>query len=153
MVHYVRLLKIPRLEVTRHKAKVRALVTVTTDLGDEFLQADLSLFANVLSDEDVLLPWKPVLWKSHMRVLPVELEEIAVSVSASRLTFIVSTRPDVQPDEIIVNRTSHVMSLRSDVQKPQGPTFSGKIQRSCQTGIGDLHIYEEVGDSIARHLW
>ena len=53
MVHYVRFLKPPRsCSLEKSQTLVKALITVTTDLGDDFLPCDLALGTCLLPSHD-----------------------------------------------------------------------------------------------------
>ena len=152
MVHYIRFLKSPKLESTGARSYVRALVTVTTDLGDDFFHADLSLHA-ILLGQATKSQWKTVLWKPSMRALLIEIREVEPSELTNELTLLVNSRRSIEGDHLTVRCMPEILGARSRVVMPQGLGNVDRTERRFQTSLGRLDILEDAGESIARHIW
>ena len=154
MVHYIRFLKPPVLDSVR--GIVRALVTVTTDLGDYFYPGHLSLFALIVIPEhdcSRALNWKKVQWKSGMRTLWIEVPLMHRS-PLECWHLLVNTEPSLLADDISLLSMSEVLSARSDYFSLEKPQANHRIERRYKTNDGaERRVFEETGESIARHIW
>ena len=153
MVWYVRLLKPPKLD---QNGRVQALITVTTDLGDQFYYADLTLYAFILNakKED---DWSPggwtFEWKSGMR-------QLWIDISNARKHFlgdwrlVVTPEPSESGTNISLNKLPEVLGIWCapfDWTKVQAPST---VERRIRINGGpETTIVEETGESIARHFW
>lgn len=158
MVYYLRFLKPPKLNI--QKGSVRALLTVTTDLGDDFYPGDLILYAIAVAAErksDWQSAWQIVKWKSGMRTVWIEIKGIGSS-PPELLRLNVNTRQTVLADIAQVDRLPDILSARSESfgrgagwEKVQA---DDRIERRFKTEAGQERVvYEEIGESVARHIW
>ena len=153
MVYYVRFLKPPKLDI--HKGVVRALVTVTTDLGDDFYPGDLTIHAVIVTEEreETITKWRTLLWKKGMRSVWIDIGTLAPRATKSMRLF-VSSQCTVAADTVLLNELPEILSARSDAFGWDHPQASDKIERRYKTAHGEERaIYEETGESIARHIW
>ena len=78
MVYYIRFLKLPKiLTVDQSRSVVRALITITTDLGESIYRGDRPLWATLVSPDDnrtTILSRRDFLWKRGMRCLSIEMD-------------------------------------------------------------------------------
>ena len=153
MVHYVRFLKAPKLCSERAKLSVTALVAVTTDLGDDFFHADLPLHATLVQQDRQNSSWKTLLWKSGMRTLVINFQDLSPSIKLNDLTLVVSSRRSMEADKLALECMPEVLGARSRVVMPNLQHTDGKIERRLQTGTECVYIFEDAGESIARHIW
>ena len=153
MVHYIRFLKSPKAESERERLSVKALVTVTTDLGDDFFHTELPLHVMLLPQERTSSSGKKVLWKSGMRVLAINIQDLPLSVKSNNLTLAVSPRRSMDADELAMDCMPEVLGAQSPVVMPNTHLCIHKIERRLQTSIGCIRIFEDAGESIARHIW
>jgi hypothetical protein len=156
-MRYIRFLKSPRV-VYASKHNVYCLITITSDLGDSFLPYDVQLSAELLSCEgsaEHVLVWRTVHWTGGMRSLPLTIP-LPKSHASSSLRVRVGVEPRRTHDEYaslsdrdargVVSAWSAVFTPHAEAPRlverrfmlPQGPTCG---------------IWEETGESIARHLW
>jgi hypothetical protein len=158
MVYYLRFLKPPKLNV--RTSIVRALLTITTDLGDDFYAGDLTIYAIAVASErgsNWHSAWQKVKWKRGMRTVWVEIRDIESS-PPELLRLIVNTQPTVQADSAQVDCLPDILSARSeffgrgaDWEKIQA---DNRVERRFKTEAGqDRVMYEETGESVARHIW
>ena len=164
MVHYVRFLKTPSINAGRHGQKfntlsVSALITVTTDLGESFLAADVALVvALIQQNDDKILGSQKVVWHTGDRQLAVSLAgvkaigtnqnvfmEISAFTSSTREDGVCSLAPFQCP---VVGAQSESFTLTP------GASPVPRMRRHFQIGHRkDFYIYEDMRNSIALHIW
>ncbi|TVY87901.1 UPF0665 family protein, partial [Lachnellula willkommii] len=179
-MHYIRFLKPPRLLGGRRgnaPSVLKAKVTVTTDLGESFLWANVDLVVELTdgTGKRVLERGKGYTWKGSegMRSLEVELLIPAFrgKESGGVLRMLVRPKEDFLSVEnferILGDSNEHedtgemggVMAVRSmaiDIPSNQSlpiPTSTSMAERTFRFGNSEIHIWEETGESIARHIW
>lgn len=152
MVHYIRFLKIPQTVVKHRQTYVRALVTVTTDLGETFYPGDCELFAVLLGHNDqVLSPWSVSQWRSTMRNVWIEVKVQSPPNALQDFSILVNDTKSASPDEVTPECV--MLSARCAVPFPTTMEPDYAVQRALKTHQASLRIYEEMGESIARHIW
>jgi hypothetical protein len=161
-MRYIRFLKTPRVvtEKGTSKKQISCLITITSDLGDSFLPYDIQLSAELLSTQpsEEVLVWRTVQWSAGMRTLPVTFPLIKNRAS-SKLRIRVGTEPRSTQDEY--NKLSDegacsVVSAWSSIFEPSATVGDAEklVERRFNLSHGLIvSIYEETGESIARHLW
>ncbi len=157
MVHYVRFLKPPKVETTSTgNATVKSLITITNDLGDEFYQGDLELDAGLFPPgREMMVPLvhKRFMWTSGMRTLWIIVERILLDIRwPVRLHITPSNTPAETsllknfPDVLSAWSNSFGIGLNVEAGK--------RVERRLElTSDNILSIFEECGESIARHIW
>ena len=153
MVHYIRFLKPPKFDI--HKCIVRALVTITTDLGDNFYPADIGLYAAVISDasKESDTEWESILWKRGTRNVWIEIRKSHFNSTRS-MRLLVSAQRTLAADTMLLSNLPEILSARSEVFGKEKPQAGNRIERRYRTNLGNQRaIYEETGESIARHIW
>ncbi|RDL41884.1 uncharacterized protein BP5553_01863 [Venustampulla echinocandica] len=172
-MHYIRFLKPPRLQRGGSASQLTAKITLTTDLGESFLWADIRLVVELVGVDgktNLLAGGKEYLWKGSegMRSLEVSLP-IPISKGRGKAAGIHSVRMLVRPVSVIqaVDTSAAVlgagdgglMAVRSmavDTNPPQNASTvpsASLAERVINIGKSQLHIWEETGESIARHIW
>ncbi|KAH7072935.1 putative methyltransferase-domain-containing protein [Paraphoma chrysanthemicola] len=161
-MRYIRFLKTPRVvnEKGTSRSQISCLITVTSDLGDSFLPSDVQLSAELLSSnprEEVLV-WRTVQWTAGMRSLAITFPLIKSRTSPS-LRVKVGIEPKSKHDTFDVlcdKRSCGIVSAWSCEFNPL-PSFQDveKLveRRFCIQDNRMINIFEETGESIARHLW
>ena len=157
MVHYIRLLKRPHAlysDKTRIPT-VKIVVTVVTDLGDDFYHGDLTICASLKGSVgcDLLLgEWK---WASGMRDLKIVFTCPGISEIPEQrwLSIVASGAPERH--NFLFHKIPMVLGVSSEYSDVFLPVpASRRVQR--RFGLGedlDMVIWEGMGDSIARHIW
>jgi hypothetical protein len=166
-MHYIRFLKPPRLTVNTLRAgpsSLTAKITITTDLGESFLWSNITITASLVTEDGrtILGRGKDFEWKGldGMRALDVVLQipgrhkgDIVMLVRAN------DERLDVESC-VKVLEGGGVVGVRSMIISPQTVTSTSNTthpplaERLFTTKEGkELHIWEETGESIARHIW
>ncbi|CAG8972817.1 hypothetical protein HYALB_00007742 [Hymenoscyphus albidus] len=172
-MHYIRFLKSPRLidnSLRSAPSSLTAKITITTDLGESFLWDDINVIAEVVSHDGETVIGKGVeyAWKGRegMRGLEVVLRipprvdgvvrmrvrSVTEELDVRRLSEIVDRKGRSEEGSIVgvwsmdVNLSTSLAKVK-EVQPPLA-------ERVFQIGDGKaLHIWEETGESIARHIW
>lgn len=162
-MRYVRFLKTPRITTEKgtNKSQVYCLINITSDLGDSTLPYDAALVAELISPErdvqgDEVLVERSLKWTADMRTLPVTLPlkqwhtngplrvRVGVKPKASHDTFEELSQPE-----------SHgIVSAWSAGFNTNGRKEAVKlVERRFKIAHRTLKVWEETGESIARHLW
>ncbi|KAH8428646.1 protein N-lysine methyltransferase family protein [Aspergillus melleus] len=163
MVYYVRFLKTPRIQ--NHKAGsvlVSALVCITTDLGDAFLAQDVDLLVSLsVAQTDQVLYQEPLKWKAGKRELPISLGPFPGNLSQRTMVLTVAaadSRKSGPPTPNCLSGKPGVPLVLSGWSAPFGGSDSSVAEKLVERRFGpievlDLRIWEETGNSIARHIW
>ena len=131
---------------------VKTLVTVTTDLGESFYNEPCHLHIAVLSSDHRLSScWSMVHWKPDSRVVWVESGQIPSACLQESLTLLVSSKQAIKPD--VIGPDCNILSARCEIVLPSKLDSSTFVQRALQSSSCQLRLYEEMGESIARHVW
>ncbi|MCJ1397093.1 hypothetical protein MMC11_000285 [Xylographa trunciseda] len=158
MVFYIRFLKVPKISPsnTTSAFTVKTTITLTSDLGDEFLAQDVELFAQLARDGVTPTLAHRTKWQAGMRALPLEFY-VNRTNAAGLLRLCVSGFGGNAPDQLsatcmpeLVSAWSGPFSLSDSREAPR------RIERRFDlviSGCTALSIWEETGESIARHIW
>ncbi|KAL2062864.1 hypothetical protein VTL71DRAFT_5936 [Oculimacula yallundae] len=160
-MHYIRFLKAPqRTRDSRGIYHLSAVITITTDLGDSFLYSDLPLVVGLENAEGKPLLGnirKEYLWTgSHgFRGLPVEIETIRVGPAPNMMIKAKEEHHMVDNFEEVLLQGRKGTEDEGGVVSLRGNALGyGIVERSFNYGDGkSVHIWEEAGESIARHIW
>ncbi|KAF1942708.1 hypothetical protein EJ02DRAFT_401910 [Clathrospora elynae] len=159
-MRYIRFLKSPRVVTDKvsSKSEVSCLITITSDLGDSFLPYDIQLSAELLDceqSEEQVLVWRTVQWTASMRSLPVTFP-LPKHIASSSLRVRVGVEPGETHDEygsLSVQDSRGVVSAWSPKFMRNGEALK-LVERRFMLPEGPVtNIWEETGESIARHLW
>lgn len=161
-MRYIRFLKTPKLLVKEGpNSVIKLVITITSDLGETFFPGDLLLAATLRSDfdhGDVYLR-TTFKWEAGMRALPIELnfEQNHIDWPA-RVHVHARNAPKSDHFERHDDGSDvpTIISAWSDIlDPPQGVFEASKSAERRFTPLSNrtLSIWEETGESIARHLW
>jgi hypothetical protein len=172
-MHYIRFLKSPRLLSTPSPV-LSAKITVTTDLGESFLYADVALVVELGPQLSSKIPSsgkraeKEYIWKGSdgMRSLEVSIP-ISLPKNGERMVMLVRPKeakhnvdnfevllkgnnaPDEDEGQIVAVRSMDINVSQSGGQN----SAVGMAKRLFSLGKKEVPIWEETGESIARHIW
>lgn len=151
---YIRFLKAPHHEIDSDRSSFKALVTITTDLGDRFYHEDVTLYAALFSQIGNPDPsWKTFQWKAGMRVLWLNMSGADPKAMCDSLTLFVSPRQRFDSDRL-QDDMAHILSARILLPRPHDSSYVFRtIRRDLSTTSGQLRIHEGMGESIVRHIW
>jgi hypothetical protein len=163
-MRYVRFLKTPRITAEKgtNRSTVSCLITITSDLGDSTLPYDAALVAELISPErdfqgDEVLESRGVKWTADMRTLAIALPlkqwhtrgplrvRVGVAPKATFDTFSSLSSP----------ASSGIVSAWSAEFNAQGGSKEAVklVERRFRIANRTVNVWEETGESIARHLW
>jgi len=154
MVYYIRFFKTPKLE----NGTIRALITITTDLGDSFYPGNLTIHALITENTTDNLPlwkseWRTVQWKAGNRNVWIEVKGVP-STKERRFQLIVNSKKTKEADNVSLSDLPEIVSARSDHFGRDTPQAGNLVERRYRTESGyERSLYEESGESIARHIW
>ncbi|KAF2237701.1 hypothetical protein EV356DRAFT_480576 [Viridothelium virens] len=159
-MHYVRFLKPPYLDSEGDRNLVKCLITITTDLGESFYPQDVPLAATLRShdpDGDIFLR-RTLPWSQGMRSIPLAFDitnsdvdwPLRVHIGPKNSPFsdhFESQHPGAPP--------AVISAWSGDIQKAGADSESPRMVERRFTPFSDriISIWEETGESIARHLW
>lgn len=159
-MRYIRFLKTPRITLDRStsRAQLSCLVTITSDLGDSFLHHELTLSAELLdASTDEVVVWKTVQW-SGGRSLPISFP-LSKSWGARPVRVRVGVDPKSTFDQFNKLKDEDFCGTVSAWSAPIDPSTNGNEAEKLverRFDVGDevqIRVWEETGESIARHLW
>lgn len=154
MVHYIRFLSSPQVVAAHKKALgVSVVLAITTDLGDTYLAEDVDLVVRVVEAHSLNVVVEQVLpWKGFSRALKASV--ICNGKYASRPIRVHVTTSDTQ-GSLRGQRIPRIMDVWSSAFELIDKTRSEPVvARDIVLSNGSrLQIWEETGDSIARHVW
>ena len=162
MVYYIRFLKTPKYQLTKGQVNIKAFITVTTDLGDDFYPDQLALTTSIYNGASgdrippILISSHESDWRQGMRGFPIDislnLKEPKYPLEL-RMHCKASTAEETQ--SLVSASIPEVISIWSDIiDAAVLEPASRRVER--RFSLGDdfcLSIWEEAGESIARHLW
>ena len=131
---------------------MKFVVTITTDLGDAFLPDECYLFATAGTGGSATTT--RLRWPANARALPVRLSvERPVPLQPLRIS-IHSQEKDLLTD-LNANCLPDIVSVSSaEIAWPVHEVTAPRVERRfLLASAADLHVWEDTGDSIARHVW
>lgn len=156
-MRYIRFLKPPKLQGD----EIKSLITITSDLGDSFCPENVQVSASLRSAEehgDIYLR-KALTWTAGMRSLPIVFNIRDCDVDwPSRVHVTQRNAPLSDHFEKHHNGSDlpSIISAWSDaLDPPKGAHEATKTVERRFTPLSNrvLSIWEETGESIARHIW
>lgn len=166
MPHYVRFLKAPRIvpnERDRSSSCVTTLITITSDLGDSFLAEDATIVVALQLEEDgkhasSLDRKYHYLWKATSRELqvvvvgPVPSQRSQGATPTAQLSVRAADAEGTSADSL---DSCRIISAWSPpfLWKDGGQADKLVQRRFSPARMPELRIWEETGNSIARHIW
>ena len=160
MVHYIRFLKTPQKQTINGRRCVKALATITNDLGDDYFPTDLLLRVKLIYTNkavDTNAQYELVRWKAGMRVLWIEVDASCMQ-DMWPWTLLVSTAKHEAAalhDSLSLATLCDIVSCRSSVTEySKSQHASTHVERCFELPLGNvLSIFEDTGESIACHIW
>lgn len=156
MVYYVRFLKTPRIQQQKGSITISALICITTDLGDSFLAEDVDLIVTVCGQSSHFALEKSTKWQASSRELAITLGSLPSKLAQESVVLTVKTP---HPPEYMPPQFPPIPLVVAATSAPFGPgsTPAEKlVLRQVAYSSGDtrpMKIWEETGNSIARHIW
>lgn len=156
MVYYIRFLKTPRFQEHKKSVYISALICITTDLGDDFLAETVDLTASWVQHPSQKVQYQSALqWQAGSRQLTILLGPFSPNDTGNQTAGLKIHLPDVENDVLGEHSTPLVISGLSAPFGPQWEPAEPLIRRDLNiaNNVRPLRIWEETGNSIARHIW
>ena len=154
MVHYVRFLSPPRvLEDSKRCLEIHAVLALTTDLYDSYYPIDAGLQIRVLSadeHEDVFLA-QTCRWKANSRALKICLQCNSKYAGKSVRLHVASLTEGTASAAalpVLLDVWSASFAL---IDKQRADPMV--VRRMVLPNLSELTVWEETGESMARHVW
>ena len=155
MVHYIRLLKTPQVfQKAGRSLSINAVVTISTDLGDTFFPADVALIvylADANHPQEAFFE-KPCYWRGGSRSLNITVVATFPPALHSLRLHVTSEQSLSSLSLCTVPKILDVYSAAFSVDEgTRAPAIEERrLMLSERTYV---QIWEETGNSIARHIW
>lgn len=156
MPFYIRFLKQPQvLKGNGNSSLITSLITITTDLGDSFLAEDVEITATVQFSRAVSPLKQTINWTAGSREYKITFGPIRGDLSRCSAQLSVRPTPVIEADCLEPTEAIRIISAWSPwFDASHGNSAEKLVLRRFKTGIGaELKIWEETGNSIARHIW
>lgn len=155
MVHYIRYLRTPQVsDISRKSLEVSAVAAVTTDLGDAFFSEELTIIARIVDATRTreVLSSAEFAWKVGSRAVKVHVP--CSSKAGGRLACMqITTRDTISAHASCeIPSVVDVWSAPFHIKARARPDSLVERRLPLQ-GESTVRIWEETGDSIARHIW
>lgn len=162
MVYYIRFLKPPKAsQDSTLEASVRCLICITTDLGDEFYHAATRI---AVAWEDchqctrLVGYWR---WTSGMRALDIHFAiKDSFPVWPIRIHLQAGEDPPTTGNDSSFSRYNWLPKILGAFSDSFGPSGSFQVPRRVERRLGgerpdsaQLRVWEDTGESMARHIW
>ncbi|OQE11771.1 hypothetical protein PENVUL_c002G07949 [Penicillium vulpinum] len=156
MVYYVRFLKTPRIQQQKGSIFISALICITTDLGDSFLAEDVDLMVTARDNSSRVIFQKKTEWSASNRELAITLGPLPSNLA--KQSMVLTVEAPESPEYVIPQYPSIplVVAATSAPFGPQSTPAEKLVQRRIQYSSSEplpIKIWEETGNSIARHIW
>ncbi|OQD82768.1 hypothetical protein PENANT_c020G04321 [Penicillium antarcticum] len=145
MVYYVQFLKTPRVQQKKGTLFITALICITTDLGDDFLAEDVELLVSSTHKSPGIE--QKVTWNAGNRELAINLGPLPSAWVQQSMELSAKLQPEATGDKPLVPLVMAATSAPFGLKLP-----AEKLVRR-DGPIKGLSIWEETGNSIARHIW
>lgn len=172
-MHYIRFLKVPRINTTASPPTLTALLTIDTDLSDALFAPTAELTAHILAAPSAPAATKETLakqaltWPAGARTLALTVplrpallkQKFVVHVSSSTDSELVNVGPQREPisavdDASLIRMPVLVAVTSSPIHHAAGVFASShRVARTIELRAGDIRIWEDTGESMARHVW
>jgi hypothetical protein len=161
MVYYIRFLRVPQIKLEANGrgkdrvARITAVLTVTTDLGESYFPEDLELNVRLVNSEDrgaLPIHWR-VYWRKNTHVTKLDFRHrnggsrqimyLHVSTPATDETWVKYAQIPGVLDVYSLGFQLHMDCSAPDYAERRLPL----------TNTTTITIKEAIGESIARHIW
>ncbi|KAI1469336.1 putative methyltransferase-domain-containing protein [Daldinia caldariorum] len=177
-MHYIRLLRRPKLDTSNiRRPLISILLTITTDLGDSFLYpdepVDLTISVENPTGQSIILEIdRPPRWTAGLRCLDVKVP-VKPHLKKSDVTCTIRIHPATQTPPLGVLKGRDTLPWSVTRGSPASKGLIMPVSVDMAKGICapvavrtlrlnsrfqpqdqlDIDLEEDVGESIARHIW
>ena len=155
---YIRFLKAPKIISTSTSISLDIIVTITTDLGDYFYPNNITLYSIVRPENssDKLIKKVSINWKPGYRCLKFGIRLSINEVPESFYINVTSETEDKIDDNLSLHNIRAVHAISTAPIHPSNgtATVENVARRTLHMWNNtDVTIWEDIGESIARHIW
>lgn len=171
-MHYIRFLKPPKT-IRTGTPSINAKITITTDLGESFLAADITILVELITSTGISLGTREYDWrgKNGMRALEVaaslpkrQVGEVMMHISPkneklgmNRFEDILVNEGSDSAGEVVAVKSTSINSDQSNsvagMMAARIFKYNSRSQEEDPDEKRESLIWEETGESIARHIW
>ncbi|KAK3303207.1 putative methyltransferase-domain-containing protein [Chaetomium strumarium] len=171
-MHYIRFCRPPEVQTVKSQAFVKLVLTITTDLSDSFLAprnpvqlAVIGAYTVNKDGKDQLIPVSlvqgnsPPTWRAGMRVLKLDLPLPSLPIETIQVRPLSRQLTAMSTSDVLPGTQGLIMSVFADMPQPRSALSPSVCFRSLRLPAGEmaaaqpLQIEEDLGESIARHIW
>jgi hypothetical protein len=170
-MHYIRFCRPPEVHAGRSHANVKIVLTVTTDLSDSFLSprdpvqlAVIGAYTDRKDGKEQLIPVvltqsNPPTWRAGMRVLKLDLPLPPKPIETIQIRPLSRQLTAMSTSDVLPGNQGLIMAVYADMPRAGDGRAPSVCFRSLRLSAGDgaadqpLQIEEDLGESIARHIW
>jgi hypothetical protein len=154
MVHYIRFLRTPQTTAGKKTVDIAAVVAVTTDLGDAFYSQDVDLFVDVVESNRPhgVLHSQTISWQASSRAVKFTVNCPGKYATRTAQLHVTTRETAAALSALEVPKILDVWSepfALSDGQRTE-PVVERQLVLPNKSRVC---MWEETGDSIARHIW
>jgi hypothetical protein len=152
-MHYIRFLRPPQCDVSKKTVDISAVVAVETDLSDALLSKDVLLVADVVEANSPhrVLHSQHITWQATSRALKFTVQ-CPSRFMARPVNLRVASQGTEGSSDFAGTKILDVWSSEfrlADKQRSE-PLVERRMQLANKS---TLRIWEETGESMARHIW
>jgi hypothetical protein len=153
----------------KSQAFLKLVLTITTDLSDSFLAprnpvqlAVIGAYTVNKDGKDQLIPVSliqsnsPPTWRAGMRVLKLDLPLPSLPIETIQLRPLSRQLTAMSTSDVLPGTQGLIMAVFADMPQPRSEVPPSVCFRSLRLSAGEiqtLQIEEDLGESIARHIW
>ncbi|KAK4616623.1 UPF0665 family protein [Fulvia fulva] len=154
-MHYIRFLKTPKVHVEKSPVLLKAVVTLTTDLGETFLPTDLHLVVTLRDAEEDGETYlrKKIQWQAGARAANIALDVSRQDIDWPACVHVEAKEARKTKPHSFLPPIVDVWSGTLDPTKGHFESGHRVERRFTSLAERSLSLLEDAGDSIARHLW
>ncbi|KAJ5108981.1 hypothetical protein N7456_005656 [Penicillium angulare] len=176
MVYYIRFLKPPKFHQEKDKKNpkqsrpqqkktvfIAALICITTDLGDDFLAEDVDLVAtweqrsSRQSMDQCALKWQAGCRQVSISMGPYSVDHVAQHEAVLHIRPQAIQVPQdvlgIESTPLVISGCSAPFQWHAQSPKPAEKLIKRELRITDSDPALSLNIWEETGNSIARHIW
>lgn len=155
---YVRFLKAPKVTFTSTSIYLDIIITITTDLGECFFPNNLTLYSTVRlgNNSDKIIRKNSIEWRPGYRCAKFTFQIFVNEVLEPFYINVTSEYKDQVKDSLSPYNISaiHAISSATIILNDGKATVENLARRTFDiSNSTEVTIWEDIGESIARHIW
>ncbi|KAK4099492.1 hypothetical protein N658DRAFT_487691 [Parathielavia hyrcaniae] len=170
-MHYIRFCRPPEVQSGRSHSSVKIVLTITTDLSDSFLSprspvqlAVVGAYTEHWDGNAELIPVNltqnnPPTWRAGTRALKLDLPLPPQPIETIQIRPLSRQLTALSTEDVLPGNQGLIMAVYADMPRQGDGRAPSVCFRSLRLSAGGaaagrpLQIEEDLGESIARHIW